>query len=335
MNVLVIGGNRFMGRGLVWRLLCGGHRVTLLNRGTLPDPFGDRVERLPADRSTDAFDRALAGRTFDRAVDFAGFTADDARRAVRVLAGRVEHYVFISTGQVYLVRDRCPRPSREPDYDGPTMSGPPSPADHEDWAYGIGKRGAEDVLAASPELASTRLRIPMVNGERDPRRRIEAYVRRILDGGPLIVPRAEAVARHVYSGAVIRAIARLLDAPPPGGRAYNLAQAEAPTLRELIGLVAERLGTAAELCELPPDVLEDAGLSVSAASPYSSAWMSLIDPGRAVTELGFAHPPLDVYLDSVLASLFAAWPSEPPPGYAQRADELALIRRFAGAPTRG
>ncbi|HEX7840074.1 MAG TPA: hypothetical protein VF469_21505, partial [Kofleriaceae bacterium] len=117
MNVLVIGGNRFMGLGLVWRLVCGGHRVTLLNRGHLSDPFGDRVERIRADRSSDAFDAALGGRTFDRVVDFAGFSADDAARAVRVLAGRVGHLVFLSTGQVYLVREGCPVPSREDDYD--------------------------------------------------------------------------------------------------------------------------------------------------------------------------------------------------------------------------
>lgn len=327
MNVLVIGGNRFMGLGLVWRLLCGGHRVTLVNRGNLGDPFGDRVERIRADRASDAFDAALAGRTFDGAVDFAGFTADDARRAVRVLAGRVGHYVFVSTGQVYLVREGCPLPSREPDYDGPTMAQAPTPADHEDWLYGIGKRGAEDVLAAAPELASTRLRIPMVNGEHDHKRRIEAYVWRILDGGPLIVPRAGAIARHVYSGAVIRAITSVLEAPPPAGQAYNLAQAEQPTVRQLVELIAARVGARPRIVELPAETVEAAGLDVRAASPFSSRWMSRLDPARAVAELGFAHPPLERYLDSILASLFAAWPAQPPDSYAQRAGELALVAR--------
>jgi len=324
-----------MGLGLVWRLLCGNHRVTLLNRGTLPDPFGDRVDRIRVDRSTDAFDHALAGRTFDHVIDFAGFSADDASRAARVLAGRVGHFVFISTGQVYLVREGCPTPSREDDYDGPTMPHAPSPAEHEDWVYGIGKRGAEDVLAAAPGLPTTRLRLPMVNGERDHKRRIEAYVWRILDGGPLIVPRAGAIARHVYSGAVIQAIVRLLDAPPPAGQAFNLAQAEQPTVRALIERIASRLGARPDVVELPAKALEEAGLSARAASPFSSSWMSVIDPARAVTELGFEHPPLDGYLDSIFASLFAAWPSGPPAGYAQRGRELELVRRIAGVTERG
>jgi nucleoside-diphosphate-sugar epimerase len=206
------------------------------------------------------------------------------------------------------------------------MAQPPTPADHDDWAYGIGKRAAEDVLAATPGLPSTRLRIPMVNGEHDHKRRLDSYVWRILDGGPLIVPRADAVARHVYAGAVVRAIAQLIEAPPAAGQAFNLAQAEQPTVRALIERVAHRVGASVELIDLPDAALEAAGLSVRAASPFSSAWMSLIDPARAVAELGFAHPSLDAYLDSILASLFAAWPAEPPPGYAQRAGELALIR---------
>jgi nucleoside-diphosphate-sugar epimerase len=332
MHVLVIGGNRFLGRSLVWQLLCGGHRVTLVNRGRLPDPFGDRVERIHVDRSTDAFDRALAGRSFDRAVDFAGFTADDARRNVRVLGGRVGHLVFISTGQVYLVREGCPRPAREADYDGPTMAAPPTPADHDDWDYGITKRAAEDVLAAARDLPSTRLRIPMVNGELDYRRRIESYLWRLLDGGPLLVPRADALRRPVYSGAVVRAIANLLAAPPPPGQAFNLAQPEQLTVRALIERIAERAGALAAIVELPAETVEAAGLSVRDASPFSSAWSSLLDPSRAIAELGFEHPPLDAYLDATIASLFATWPSSPPPGYAQRDRELALAARVTHSP---
>lgn len=325
MDVLIIGGNRFMGVSLVWRMLFAGHRVTILNRGNLADPFGDRVERIRADRGSDAFDRALAGRRFDRVVDLAGFTADDAARAVRVLAGRVGHYIFVSTGQVYLVREACPTPSRETDYAGPVMVGPPVPEEHEDWAYGIGKRGAEDVLAASPELPSTRLRIPMVNGERDPKRRFEAYLWRILDGGPLLVPRAEAIARHVYRGAVVEAICRIASAPPPPGHAYNLAQAELVTVRALIERIAARAGASPRIIEIEPAAIERAGLSVRAASPFSSRWMSLLDPSRAQRELGFVHPPLDAYLESIVAELLAAWPGTPPEGYGQRAAELRLV----------
>lgn len=32
MRVLVVGGNRFLGHELAWRLLAAGHAVTLFNR---------------------------------------------------------------------------------------------------------------------------------------------------------------------------------------------------------------------------------------------------------------------------------------------------------------
>jgi nucleoside-diphosphate-sugar epimerase len=145
MRVLVIGGTRFVGYQLVWRLLAGGHTVTLLNRGSLSDPFGARVERLRGDRTTADFARLLKGRSYDAAIDFAAYLAADAEGVVQVLGDAVGHYVVISTGQVYLVRKDCPRPAREQDYEGPLMEPPADPGDRKEWDYGMGKRAAEDV----------------------------------------------------------------------------------------------------------------------------------------------------------------------------------------------
>jgi len=146
MHVLIIGGTRFVGYQLAWRLVAGGHRVTLLNRGTHPDPFEERVERLTADRTTPAFARVLAGRSFDGVVDFAAYNVRDTGSAVEVLGDRAGHYVFISTGQVYLVRDGCPRPARETDYEGSLLPRPEGEYQLASWEYGIQKREAEDAL---------------------------------------------------------------------------------------------------------------------------------------------------------------------------------------------
>ena len=89
MHVLVIGGNRFVGWLLGWRLLAAEHRVTLLNRGRLADPFGERVERLVGDRATADLDRLLAGRAFDAVVDLAAYTGEDGRRAAALLERRL------------------------------------------------------------------------------------------------------------------------------------------------------------------------------------------------------------------------------------------------------
>jgi nucleoside-diphosphate-sugar epimerase len=330
VKVLVIGGTRFLGHELTWRLLAGGHEVTLFNRGTLKDAFGRRVERLHGDRTTPDLERLLAGRSFDAAVDFAAYDGADGRRAAEVLGGRVGHYVVISTGQVYLVREGCPRPAREGDYDGELMPEPASADDKGQWDYGVKKRALEDALTAAwaeSRFPSTRLRIPMVSGERDHFRRIERYLWRMLDGGPVLLPDGGLHAtRHVYSGSVVKAILALLGRADTFGQAYNLAQDETPTLRELLALLADSLGAPARLVDVPAERIRAAGLDPLLLSPFSGTWMSFLDPARAKAELGFRHEPLASYLDKMVTSFLAHPPADPPPGYDRRGAELELVR---------
>ncbi len=328
MKVLLIGGTRFLGHELALRLAAAGHAVTVFNRGRHPDALGSRVERLLGDRTTSDLGRVLGGREFDAAVDFAAFDGADARGAVEALAGRVGHYVAISSGQVYLVRDGCPRPARESDYDGRLIAPPPDPDDRAQWDYGLKKRALEDELVLAWQrrrFPATRLRIPMVNGERDHLRRVERYLWRMLDGGPILLPGGGArVTRHVYSGAVVKAIVGLLGRRASFGRAYNLAQHETPTLRELVSELAARLGARPRVTEPSVEAVRAAGLDPLALSPFSGSWMSFIDPSLAKAELGFQHEPLGGYLDKIVASFLAHPPAEPPPGYEARATELRL-----------
>ncbi len=329
MNVLIIGGTRFVGYQLTWRLIAGGHRVTLLNRGTTPDPFEGRVDRLVADRSTPDFARVLAGRDFDAAVDFACYTGEDAEGAIATLGGgRVGHYIMISTGQVYLVRENAPRPARESDYAGPLIPKPTDDDDLKDWIYGVEKRRAEDALIAAGQtdnFPATRLRIPMVSGERDYYRRAESYLVRILDGGPVILPDGGLhPTRHVYSGAVVRLIASILGDTQTFGRGYNLAQTETPSLVELVTLMADLLGSPARLASIPATKLQAERIRPAAISPFSGRWMSFLDPTLANTELGFDHEPPATYLDKIITTYLNAPPDAPPANYATRADEIRL-----------
>lgn len=315
-SILVIGGTRFVGRLFVLRALARGDRVTLFNRGTHADPFGDRVERLRGDRTTDAFDRALAGRWFDAVVDFAAYVAPDVARVIDVLGGSVGRYVLISTGQVYLVREGAPKPAREEDYDGPTTPRPATPADQAEWDYGMGKRACEDLLVSSA-LPSIRLRIPMVNGPGDFHRRVERYVHRMLDGGPIVVPDANRRVRHVDASEVAATVDALLDRQVTG--AFNQAQDETPTLRELLLAIGREVGTLPRIVEVP-----DLGSRVDlrAVSPFSGAWMSFLDPSR-VRALGVGHAPLAVTVARAVGGLLANLPAPPDDYFAQRPKELS------------
>jgi nucleoside-diphosphate-sugar epimerase len=327
MQVLIIGGTRFVGALLTYRLLARGDTVTLFNRGRTADPFGDRVEHLRGDRTTPDLAQQVTGRRFDAVIDFAAYTGDDARGAIAALGDRAGHYVFISTGQVYLVREACPKPSSEGDYAGSVMPKPLDLSEIEPWTYGVEKRAAEDALTAAwatSRFPSTRLRVPMINGERDPQRRMEGYLWRLLDGGPVLVPDGGlAIARHIYALDLAIAIARILGDERTFGEAFNLCQDETPTVWELIGLLGERLGAPDRRVAIPSSALGD--LPVKEISPFTSRWMSHLDPARAKAILGFSHRPLGSYLDSMVASFLARHETEPPAGYRHRNAELRLV----------
>ena len=78
------------------------------------------------------------------------------------------------------------------------------------------------------------------------------------------------------------------------------------------------------------DALAAAQLERTVLSPFSTHWMSFIDPSRARDELGFHHLPLDAYLGRIAASFLAHPPPAPPPGYQHRAREIALALAIQG-----
>ncbi len=328
MNCLVIGGTRNLGPAVVAAFLADGHRVAVLNRGITPDDLPGAVERIRADRTdAAAFRRALAGRSFDAVVDTTLYDGAGAHATAALLDGRVGRYLFISSGQVYLVRDPVPRPFREEDYDG-AVTRPPSAGtrDHEEWRYGVGKREAEDAFQAAWRARGfpfTSLRLPMVNSERDHYSRIHGYLLRLRDGGPIVIPDGSHLAlRHVYGGDVVRAITAALKTESAAGRAYNIAQDETLSLEEFLSLLAGIAGCPLRLRRVGRDALERRGL-IPDCSPFSDPWMSELDNQRSKTELGLAYTPLAEYVRRIVARYDAAPPSAPE-GYRRRREELAL-----------
>lgn len=99
MELLIIGGTRFLGRALVDVALARGHRVTLFNRGqSNPGLYGE-LEQIHGDR--DGGLDVLAGRQWDAVIDTCGYFPRLVGDSARFLADKVDHYTFISTLSVY------------------------------------------------------------------------------------------------------------------------------------------------------------------------------------------------------------------------------------------
>jgi nucleoside-diphosphate-sugar epimerase len=328
LRILVIGGTRNLGHQLVLELLAAGHGVCVCNRGVTPDELPPDVERLRADRrDAPTLACTLGGRSFDAVVDTTLYDGPDASAIAELLDGRTGHYVFVSSGQVYLVRPGLARPFVEEDYEGAIMAAPPEGTpDFEEWRYGVDKRAAEDVLISAWETRRfpfTSLRLPMVNGERDHYRRIAGYLARLRDGAPIVIPAEGQLAlRHVDGADVVQAIVRLLGTGPGAGRAYNISQDETVTLEEFLELLSGLAGRPIRVARVARKVLESNRL-LPGCSPFSNRWMSELDNRKSKAELGVRYTLFARTVERVVRH-YEQHGSPLPESYARRADELAL-----------
>ncbi|MEU3609595.1 NAD-dependent epimerase/dehydratase family protein [Streptomyces sp. NPDC035033] len=197
-SVCVIGGSRYFGKLLVERLLTAGHRVTVINRGSVPPPAG--VDHLVVDRNDEAaLTAALGTRAFDVVVDQVCYTPVQAAVSARAFAGRTRRYVMTSTIEVYDPATAA-LPSVPPGTPVPEESVDPAvwPVSpdlpwHDDAYleahYAEGKRQAEAVFARAGGFAFAAVRSAHVlgGGAREFTGRLAHYTGRVTRGEAIAV----------------------------------------------------------------------------------------------------------------------------------------------------
>lgn len=99
MDILIIGGTRFLGRALVEAALPRGHHLTLFNRGRSNPGLFPEVEQLIGDR--DGGLDVLKNRRWDAVIDTCGYVPRVVRQSAALLAQNTGCYAFISTLSVY------------------------------------------------------------------------------------------------------------------------------------------------------------------------------------------------------------------------------------------
>lgn len=331
-DVLILGGTRNLGHFTALELLAAGHSVAVLNRGRTPDLLPQEVERLRADRRDTAGMRAaLSNRMFDLVLDTTTYTGTDARQAVELFGGNTDRFVFVSSGQVYLVRENLSRPFREEDYPGPVMASPAEGTlDHDGWKYGVDKRDAEEVFESAARASGfplTTLRLPMVASEMDERGRIQAYIARIIDRGPLLLPEERGLPiRHVYVKDVARLIAAFVGKDTGIGLPFNVSWGTSMNLDDFISLLSSLVGIDAVVETKPRALLDETGLLPN-CSPFSGKWMSELDNSRSLDEftaLGLKYTAPEDYLRTLVDDYANRWCESGmvPSGLAQRKREI-------------
>lgn len=318
-----------MGYFLARQIIDDGHSLSLLNRGVTRDELPDDIPRYHADRTDiTQMRRALAGRDFDVVVDMTLFKEQEAEDIVELLDGQVGRYIFVSTGQVYLIREGITRPFREVDYFNPIIPAPEANTyDYEEWLYGNEKSAAEDVLARAYTdrgFPYTSLRLPMVNSERDGFNRLYGYYLRLKDHGPILVPSApDHRVRHVYSHDAVKAIMTLINTDKGMGKAYNISQDETLTLEEFLRTLSDVMGVPANIQRVDRYLLEANGF-LPDCSPFSDMWMSEMDNTLSKQELGMTYTPVRTYLENIVA-YYNNHSLQTPSSYRRRQAEKMLV----------
>ncbi|MGM7700394.1 NAD-dependent epimerase/dehydratase family protein [Pseudalkalibacillus sp. Hm43] len=188
MNILVIGGTKFVGRHIVEAATQRGHEVTLFNRGTNQDLFPD-LEWIQGDRTKDA-DR-ISGRKWDAVIDTCGYHPTTVRKSVQAVKEQTEIYTFISTASVYkhfANQDMVNEESIVLTMSDDEISAIPETADRTPETYGPLKYQCEQVVYEEMEGRGLVIRPGLIVGPYDPTDRFTYWAMRLAEDRPILAP---------------------------------------------------------------------------------------------------------------------------------------------------
>jgi nucleoside-diphosphate-sugar epimerase len=292
MRVLIIGGTRFIGLRLVYRLAAAGHEVVVFHRGQTSAALPSTVRTLLGDRRRLA-EHAAELRRFgpDVVVDMIPYTEADARSVVAVFRGVAGRLVAISSGDVYRAYGIFARLIQGPPLPTPIREDSPlrqalfiaraTGAQPGDDFYDYEKILVEQVVLADPGLPATVLRLPMVYGPGDDQHRLAPYLKRMLDGRPAILLNA-GMARwrclRGYVEDVAAAFAVAVTNPKAAGRVYNVAEPTAQSEAEWVARIGALCGWRGAIVPVPDEQLP---------VPLNTAQDLCMDTTRIRAELGY------------------------------------------------
>jgi 2'-hydroxyisoflavone reductase len=246
MQLLVLGGTKFLGRHVVDAALARGDEVTIFTRGqTNPELFPE-VERLTGDR--DGGLDALAGRSWDGVVDTSGYVPRIVRQSAELLRDAVGRYVFVSSVSAYAdpsvpLHEDAPLDELEDPFTEEVM-------EH----YGALKAACEHVVEEVFGERGTSVRAGLIVGPHDPTDRFTYWPRRLAEGGDVLAPGRPDRPVQVIDARDLAAFLLVLAERGPGG-AVNATGEEIP-----FGELLARIGGDGTLHWVEDEPLLEAGV---------------------------------------------------------------------------
>ncbi|MEZ4516895.1 MAG: epimerase [Chloroflexota bacterium] len=182
MDLLIIGGTRFLGRAIVDAALERGHTLTLFNRGQSNPGLYPDLEHIVGDR--DGGLEALDGRRWDAVIDTCGYVPRIVGASAKYLSPVIDHYTFISTMSVYA----------DPSQVGINEDGElcvlddPTTEDVTGGSYGGLKVLCEEAVTETMNGRALLVRSGLIVGPHDLSDRFSYWPYRVARGGDILAP---------------------------------------------------------------------------------------------------------------------------------------------------
>ncbi|MBE9115598.1 NAD-dependent epimerase/dehydratase family protein [Lusitaniella coriacea LEGE 07157] len=297
MQILIVGGTKFIGPPVVRRLVAMGHDVTIFHRGKTKAELPDRVRQIVGDRAQLPEFRSEFEKIAPHVVlDTILYSNKDAQLTMDTFKGIAKRVVAISSMDVYraygimlglesgsiepvpLTEASDLRSAFYPFKNFPVTPLEGASADYE-------KIFVEQVIMKDGALPGTIVRLPMIYGEGDPLNRFLPYLKRMDDNRPAIVLE-EGIAQWRgpwgYVENVAAAIALAVTNDRAIGRIYHIAEPENPSELERVSKIGEISGWDGKVIAISREKLPE-GWNI----PFNTAQHWSVDSSRIRQELGY------------------------------------------------
>ena len=297
MKILIIGGTRRCGPYLVEELLDRGHSVVCYHRGQHNVSFSNWAEHIHGDRRDYAeFKKQMAEVKADVVIDMMAGDDKDVQAVVETFSGRIQRYICISSYEVYEAFEAAW--NHTPSYQ-PVPIPEDAPKRKQLHLYGHERRYDKIVVEKEAmdaqergDFSVTVLRWPALYGRRDTTPRAWYYVKQALDGRKQIaVPNGgQALFPRGYFENMAYTVVLAVENQAASGQVYNAADAEALSLRQIVGMIGEIMGHPWEIIPVPGELMPPAPQSQGrpySCDPYYIEPHMLLDLTKIKTELGY------------------------------------------------
>lgn len=282
MNVLIIGGTRFLGAAIARELVERGHHVTVLHRGQTQGDVPDVVDHVLCDARELAEVQPHLTKGFDAVIDTI-LTDTDLAWYLPLLQDFAGRFLHCGSTGVYTPMGRVP--ARE---DDPT----PCP----DELGGFGQKLAQDTAIlsfhAQTGYNACSLRISNVFGPGDVPldgwgARNPAWFRRVANHEEIWIPNdGRVLLQPVHVADLARGFCDGMESDKVAGQVYNLSSAHAVTLDEYVATAKDILKSNSPVRHVPMDKILATGKANESGLRFICEHMC-IDSGKARREFGY------------------------------------------------